>query len=231
MDEKELRKIAEESKLNSIYKNSLFSIKSICQHLNTWDSYSDEEKFKLENLTIRDSQLSKNYKYIKTNKYQKNFVYGEITRKGVDELIQSIYRHKKTITDKDVFVDIGSGTGKLILHTAISSTFKTLVGVEVIKERYQYAKSILETASPIDDKKVFFINKDIRDFDLSFATVVFINNLCFDSELNKIIYDKLPTGCHFISALPYKNCIYLKDKLKLGVSWIKDPFVFNYYIK
>lgn len=227
MDE-ELKKIALENTLNNLYKNNFFTIKSICEHLNIWDNYTIEEKLHLENLTFRDSQLNKNFDFI--GKYDKNLTYGEILRPGVEKLIEHIYKIKRDLSPSDVFVDIGSGTGKLLIHSAFLLPVKTYVGIEIVEERVKYSKHILEQFTPGDNKKIFFINKDVRDFDLSIAKIVFCNNTYFDDKLVEEIFNKLPVGCHLITAKPV-NCKYLKDIFRLEVTWNDRPFGFRYYIK
>ena len=226
----ELKLIMEDFKVDQIYKNSLFSVKSICEHLEIWNNYSDEEKFKLENFTARDSRLNKNFNY--KGSYNSDYVYGEVTKKGVQTLIEKITKYKD-IKESDVFVDIGSGCGKLVLQMAVKTNFRNLVGIEIVDIRNKYAKSILEQIVPIDDKdkKIFFINKDVRDFDLSICKVVFMNNLFFDSDLNNIIYDRLSEGCHIISMSSFNKCKFLKDTFNVEVSWLDKGAKIYYYIK
>lgn len=226
----ELKLIMEDFKVDQIYKNSLFSVKSICEYLEIWNNYSDDEKFKLENFTDRDSRLNKNFNY--KGKYDSNVTYGEITKKGVQTIIEKITKYKD-IKESDVFVDIGSGCGKLVLQMAVKTNFRNLVGIEIVDIRNKYAKSILEQIVPIDDKdkKIFFINKDVRDFDLSICKVVFMNNLFFDSDLNNIIYDRLSEGCHIISMSSFNKCKFLKDTFNVEVSWLDKGAKIYYYIK
>jgi hypothetical protein len=226
----DLKLMMEDFKVDQIYKNSLFSLKSICEFLDTWDNYSDEEKFKLENFTARDSRLNKNFNY--KGGYNSNFGYGEITKKGVQTIIEKIIKYKE-IKESDVFVDIGSGCGKVVLQMAVKTNFKNLVGIEIIDIRNQYAKKILEQIAPIDDKdkKIFFINKDVKDFDLSICKVAFINNVLFDSNLNNLIYDRLPDGCHIISITTFNKCKFLKDTFDVEVSWSDKKSKIYYYIK
>jgi hypothetical protein len=224
--DKELKILLDNSKLDQLYKNNLFSIKSICELLGTWGEYSPEEKFKLENITLRDSKINRNFTYKGT--YENKYTYGEVIRKGVDTIIDKINKYKKP-TDKDVFIDIGSGIGKLVLHLAIKTDIKTLVGVELVKERVSYAKHIQQQVLP--DKSVFFIEKDIRDFDLSIATIVFMNDLCFGVNLINHIIDRLPKGCHFITTQEIPECKILKEEFYVDVSWGKDKFKLYYYIK
>jgi len=223
---KELKTLLDNSKLDQLYKNNLFSIKAICELIGTWDEYSSEEKFKLENITKRDSRINKHFTY--KGDYDNNFVYGEILRTGVDTIISKINKYKKQ-TEKDVFVDIGSGCGKLVLHTAIMSNIKTLVGVEILTQRNNYAKYIKQQILP-ENNSVFFINKDIKDFDTSIATIVFMNDVSFDDKLVLDIYESLPKNCHFISSRDIRDCKIMKEEFNVEVSW-GDKLKLYYYIK
>lgn len=222
----ELNILLKNHKLDQLYKNNLFSIKSICELLNTWDNYSTEEKFKLENITKRDSRINKNFTY--EGNYDVNLIYGEVLRSGVDVIIDKINRYKK-VSEKDIFIDIGSGCGKLVIHMAISSNIKTLVGLEVLAERNNYAKYIKNQVLP-EVNSVFFINKDVKDFDISLATIVFMNNLTWDEKVTLDIYESLQSGCHFITASPIPKCKILKEEFSVDVSWGGKLSLF-YYIK
>ena len=223
----ELKVLADNHKIEQLYNNNLFSVKSISELLGTWESYSDSDKFSLENLTRRDSNINKNFTY--QGGYDRNLTYGELSKSGVEELISGISKYKN-ITEKDVFVDIGSGTGKLILHMGIKSSFKTLVGIEVQKERHLYSKYIKERILP-ENNSVFFLNKSILDFDLSIGTVFFMNDVSFSNELSNQIFDRLPFGSHFITHKNRTDCKILKEVLNLGVTWQNKKATFNYYIK
>lgn len=224
--DKDLKYLLDESKLDQLYKNNLFSVKAMSQLLGTWDNYTTDEQFQLENLTERDSHINKNYRY--KGKYDKKLVYGEITRKGVETLIEKINRHQK-VNDKDVFIDVGCGTGKLLMHLSIRTNFKTLIGVEIQKERLEYGKYIKDKL--FNDTPVFLFNKDIFNFDLSIGTVFFMNDVCFDDNMSQKIYDKLPNGSHFITYKNRPECKILKEEIYLDTSWSKNPVKFNYYMK
>jgi hypothetical protein len=223
--DKELKLLLDNSKLDKIYNNNLFSIKSICEFLGIWDNYSSEKKFNLENFTKRDSSINKHFTY--EGEYDKSVVYGEVSRKGADTLISKINKYKKP-TEKDVFLDVGSGCGKLVLHLSIKSKIKTLIGVEKIHQRNMYAKHIKDQVSPIDDKAIFFIEKDILDFDLSIPNIVFINDVCIENSIINEIFDKVNDGCHFISS-KIINCKIMKEEFEVDASWGKLKLY--YYIK
>lgn len=224
--DKDLKYLLDESKLDQLYKNNLFSVKAMSQLLGTWDSYSTKEQYELENLTKRDSNINKNYRY--KDKYDNRLVYGEIMRNGVDVLIEKINKYQK-ISDKDVFVDIGCGSGKLLMHLSIKSKFKTLIGIEIQRERLEYGKSIKEKL--FNDSPIFLINKDVFNFDLSIGTIFFMNDVCFDDNMCQKIYDRLPNSSYFITSKNRPECKILKEEIYLQASWRKDPIKFNYYMK
>jgi hypothetical protein len=222
----ELNLMLENHKLDQLYNNNLFSVKSMSQLLGTWDNYSIDEKYQLENITKRDTLINKCFTF--NGSYQSNLTYGEITRTGVDIILEKISTYKK-ITDKDVFVDVGSGTGKLLIHSAIKSNFKTFVGIEIQKERLQYSKIIKENILP--EKPIFFINKDALDFDLSIGTVFFMNDVTFGIDLRNKIFNKLPKGSHFITFAYRPECKILKEEIDIPVTWSDKPVKYKYYIK
>lgn len=222
----ELKILLNNHKIDQLYKNNLFSIKSICELLGIWDKYSSDEKYKLENITKRDSRINKNFTY--DGVYDLNLIYGEVLRSGVDIINDKINKYKKP-SEKDVFIDIGSGCGKLIIHMAIISNIKTLVGLELLSQRSIYSKYIKDQILP-ESNNIFFINKDVKDFDLSFATIVFMNNLSWDEENIMGIYKSLSKGCHFITARPIDDCKILKEEFLVDVSWGSKLNLY-YYIK
>lgn len=226
--DKELKKMLDNSKIDRIYSNSLFSLKSISEHLGVWENFSTTEKFYLENITLRDSKLNKNFQF--SGSYDTNLVYGEVTKKGVEILSEKIEKYRK-VTNKDIFVDIGGGSGKISMHLGIISNIKTLVSIELLEIRHNYAKYTYDQIAPIDDKSVFFINKNIKDFDLSIATVVFMNDVFFSKNLRDSIYDKIPRGCHFITSFERPECKILKEEILINISWHKNKLKLYYYIK
>lgn len=219
-----LHQMLDDHKVDLIHKNTLFSLKSISEYLGIWGDYSDEEKIKFENITLQDSKINKHFQF--NGEYDRNLTYGEITKDGIEKIIQKITQYKK-ISDKDIFIDIGSGCGKLALHLAVKTNIKTIIGVEIIGIRNKYAKHI---QNQINIESTFFINKNIIDFDLSISTIIFINGVYFGEELINKIWDKIPKGCHVIINQTM-NCKLLKENFILDVSWNKKGHKFYYYIK
>ena len=161
----------------------------------------------------------------KNTEFYNKFGYGEITRDAVESFYKEI-KSKKDITNNDVFLDIGSGNGKMVLHLSMISEFGEFIGVELQKIRHEYSKHILKD---INNVNVKFINDDIRNFDLSKVTVIFMNDVLFEKEDVDWVFDNIKSGTHIISF--EQNDYKALDEVFLKMSWGHLPVKFNYYIK
>lgn len=132
--------------------------------------------------------------------------YGEVSPESVVKLMELLDLRKD-----DLFYDLGCGVGKALLHVALLAQCKKCVGVELAKSRYQscvdahnhllhilskdrrHPKKKLGT---VDIKKedlpeIEFKNDDILKCDISEATAVYWNNVCFPSDISESILWKL----------------------------------------
>lgn len=123
-------------------------------------------------------------------------VYGEITRNGVNSIIEKFKDH---FNNHAVFYDLGSGHGKMVFQIGLETETRLSIGVEYSKERF-------ETALNIKNKydlgnNILFFNKDMLKVDLSGATIIYIDDTVFPADLMKKLYNKIPRNC----LLLYKN--------------------------
>jgi precorrin-6B methylase 2 len=118
--------------------------------------------------------------------------YGEITPEGVAMLISHL-----SITDKDVFYDLGSGLGKMVLQMYTTTPVAKAVGVELSQDRFNQSKEALEqlqTKNLINKGRILdFINKNILDVPLADATIIYISSTCFSDDFLKKITEKIAT--------------------------------------
>jgi SAM-dependent methyltransferase len=218
--------------IKDIYNYDLMDMKDIAIELNIWNSLSEEKKefyTKFCKSNVDEKVKDRFDKYIENSSDEfkesdDNLIYGEITKSGVDSLLREI-KKRKSITSDDVFYDIGSGNGKLPIHIALISDFTKVKGIEISDIRYLYSNHILKnTVGYIDN--IEFINDDVRNIDISDATVIFINDVLFSEEDVEHIFEKAKKGTHIISFKKKSN-----DVLNLDVSWYPLPSPFNYHIK
>ncbi len=83
-----------------------------------------------------------------------------------------------SVTDRDVFIDIGSGMGRAVLEAAARYPFARVIGVELCEELHEVAKrNMATTTRRLRCPNVELICGDIRDYRIpDDVTVVFINN-------------------------------------------------------
>jgi SAM-dependent methyltransferase len=225
--------------IKDVYTYDLMDMKDIAIELGIWDSLSEDKKEfydKFSKSKVDEKVKDRFDRYVEkvTNnnlesvdefkESDDNLIYGEITKSGVDTLLREI-KKRKSITSDDVFYDIGSGNGKLPIHIALISEFSKVKGIEISDIRHMYSNHILKnTVSDIDN--IEFINDDVRNIDISDATVIFINDVLFSEEDVEHIFEKASKGTHIISFKKKSD-----DVLNLDVSWYPLPSPFNYHIK
>jgi precorrin-6B methylase 2 len=114
--------------------------------------------------------------------------YGEITEHGVSMILSKI-----DIRPDDVFLDLGSGTGRVVLQVFLEKNIESL-GIEFIKKRYMMAEeSLLKLKEKIDNPKVHFVNGDFFTVNWSDATIIIMCNTCFTEDVMDKIITRLPT--------------------------------------
>ena len=93
------------------------------------------------------------------DKHKGEKVYGEATWSGVNQMI----KHFRPLTKDDVFLDIGSGRGKMVLHMALQTPVKKCIGVELVKSRHEDAiKLKVKVSGPVPADSSFVIFKKYK---------------------------------------------------------------------
>jgi hypothetical protein len=184
-----------------------------------WKDKSNYENAKRDLLRLRDTNPKNEYMKIINEAYKdykttgsvnvdtkvhesvKNVnsystVYGELTVQGIELLAKIIDRKKIKI-----FMDIGSGNGKIPIVLALCPSIQTSFGVELVEQRHNNAMNVMNKLSKNQKfkeiiKKIKLVNDDM--FNIRFNelttdsdTLVFISNLCFGEEITSQLFAKL----------------------------------------
>lgn len=132
--------------------------------------------------------------------------FGELTIGNIRELFRLV-----KLTQKDSFVDLGSGLGEVPLSAAVLSGAQSARGVELRKERHEVAcENLVKLSDELDVNSknknssfVELVQGDMLKMDLREDTVVFTNNYCFRQDLNDKLAEKLaselPEGARIAS--------------------------------
>lgn len=122
--------------------------------------------------------------------------YGECTPEAVAQMLSLTEAR-----EGDVFYDLGSGTGKMVVYAAFLAPLKKSVGIELLPELHTAAQMVgeqyrTEIQPQMEDARrkteLCFQLGDIFEADLSDATIIVSHCCtCFDDALMQRLSDKL----------------------------------------
>ena len=149
-------------------------------------------------------------------------IYGEITVTSTNRLLS----HLK-LTNKDIFYDLGSGVGKVILFAGLFTPVKKAVGVELSKVRHQDSLLALDRAQAFDQsltQRCLFKNANFMDLDLQKASIIYSCSTAFSLGFMSKLTARLAKFTHdfrliTLQDLPDERHFELVDLLRLDMSW------------
>ena len=152
--------------------------------------------------------------------------YGEITYDSAAHILEDL-----NLSRQDVFYDLGSGVGKLVMQAYMTTPVKRSVGVELSTTRHKIAETTRAQAATDDHisntRELTFLNQNINSANLSDVTVCFISGLTFPPQLIQGVMDRLSALDHpvkVISVLPlpeHKQFTLIKT-YNLPMSWAPE---------
>jgi hypothetical protein len=151
-----------------------------------------------------------------------NATYGELTPRGFSKLLR-----KLDPKPSDVFYDLGSGTGKVVLQMAMSAPLKRCVGYELSSSRSSVARSRLRLARQqghIQAKRTAFYTSDFMEVPMKDATLVYACATAFSNRFMLRLMRKLaalPKPITFVSlrVLDDHKSFVEEDEFTLHTSW------------
>jgi SAM-dependent methyltransferase len=128
---------------------------------------------------------------------QHNLTYGEIEWPALKIMLEYVQK-QGLMGSGGRFYDLGCGRGRAVLYMAMSGLFDNSVGIEVLPERVSLAKDALNklrASIPIAGAKVKLFEASFLNpaFKYKDAKLVFLSNMCFDTETQNAVFRKLNT--------------------------------------
>jgi SAM-dependent methyltransferase len=162
-----------------------------------------------------EASLSPNYRQ---QHGSDSFVYGEILLPTADR----IFDHLK-LTEKDRFLDLGCGRGKLVLLAAARGI--PARGIELVPLHLRCAEY---AARPLCEK-ASFLQADMLEADVSDATLLWASGTCWTESLRQALAQRLaqlPEGTRILSVsspLPHPN-LPTQERFAGWTTWGRDLF-------
>jgi hypothetical protein len=157
--------------------------------------------------------------------------YGEIMPTATDRLIEHL-----AMREDDVFYDLGSGVGKVVLHVALRASIRRCVGVELARGRHRIARRMLDHVRATGLVRARECELRCADFmrtPMGDATVVYTCSTAFSTPfMNELAarLARLSTGLRWVSTQDVDDnpWFVLEDVLRLDMSWRRKSKVHVY---
>ncbi|MEM7402486.1 MAG: hypothetical protein AAF310_00485 [Myxococcota bacterium] len=184
---------------------------------------SDKEK---ESIVKQSSNSTEGFDSYHTH------VYGEITPQAARELLSELQLGKE-----DVFYDLGSGVGKLVLQAHLATPVGKSVGIELSKTRYDIANDALKQLRAdglIDPARVLQLRlQNILTAKWDDATVVYTCSTLFPDKLMQGMADKIAAIDHPVRVITLKKFppnprLHHIETLFVNTTWSPDVPVYVY---
>lgn len=163
--------------------------------------------------------------------------YGEITLKGIEQLIQ-IFQKNQPIQSypekQQVFYDLGSGIGKIVMMVASLVPGIKSKGIELVKERHEKAMIAYHALKNKSKANIELICGSFFNHNIN-AAWIFISNLCFPDEINKKLTTYLekqlqPNTLIACSVELPTNRFTLIQTYSIPMTWEKQSSVYLYRV-
>ena len=157
-------------------------------------------------------------------------LYGEITSGSLEKLIQYL-----RIKSDDVFYDLGSGVGKVVMQVALNSPVKKAIGIELSETRFNHAQDVRRQAIKqklIAAARIKFRNADVLSTNLNNATIIYTCSTAFPERFMKPLGSKLAklkSNPTIVTLQELPDCdLSLIDSLKLDMTWARRVPLYVY---
>lgn len=116
---------------------------------------------------------------------------GEILFPSIEKLLSII-----TINEQDIFLDLGSGKGQVVVQVFLRSKVSKSHGIEINSPLYQQSMMVAHCIQKdwpnlYLGREMEFFHGDFLQLPFNSPSIVFINSVCFDQDLLLAIGNKI----------------------------------------
>ena len=157
--------------------------------------------------------------------------YGELMPAATDRLVEHL-----RLGDRDVFYDLGSGLGKVVLQVAMRAPVRRCIGVELVRSRHRVAQRVLGQVRALRLLRAAecgFRLGDLMKARIGDATVVYTCSTAFSTPFMNGLAKRLarlPVGLRWVTTQDVDDNAWfrLEEVLRLDMSWRRRSKVHVY---
>lgn len=154
--------------------------------------------------------------------------YGEITPNAAARLLGWL-----APTEPDVFLDLGSGAGRLVVQAVLTTGVRRAVGIELSDHRHAIAERARARLEPAEAARLELVPGDMRTASYRDATLAYAGSTTFPDELMLAVavrLRELPRLRACITTRPFPPGSPLREsaRLPLDMSWMADVRCYVY---
>ena len=153
---------------------------------------------------------------------QKDSLYGEIKREGVEKIIEVL---KELDRFNEVYLyDIGCGNGRAVLHFGLYEEVKKSAGIDLYKSKINFCKKIMIDSDYPNFNKLDIQFGDIFDVEnLEEYNTIILNNVAWSDETIDDCLSKIKKGSTLITTVSLREnsrkSIKKLTKFKAWYTW------------
>ena len=172
------------------------------------------------------------------NKYNNKYsvsTYGELTGEGLIKVIEMCKELGMNDLQERNFVDLGSGTGRVVFNASIY--FNQVYGVELSTKRHNIGNNILKKNKDKLKDNINLVNDNMYNLDCSEMDVVYISSLCFTDGMIERLKEKLggelKNGSLIFTSKEMNienddNFVKLDNELNVKMTWSDESGLYIY---
>lgn len=143
--------------------------------------------------------------------------------------------------EDDVLYDLGAGTGKLVLLAACATRVGRAVGVELSRHHHGVARRVFEALLARAGNaaelraRASFVRADLRDVDVSDATIIYACSTCFPDEVRAALAEKALAAPRLRALVstrelpaPWRQRFETIGRVRVRTSWSDSEHVLVY---
>lgn len=156
----------------------------------------------------------------KLNLTSRDLIYGETPYFSIKKIIQEV----RPGGEEDLFVDLGSGIGKVVFFVALNFGLPAM-GIEINPALY---RASLEIKDKLKIKKAVFVGGNVLEEEFPEGSIFYVHGTSWSEEVYQKLtqkFEEIKPGALVLSVTHPLTAPFLKlvKKIKIDLNWSREP--------